>query len=128
MRGNIALSSDGHRRVVSGSGVRSAVKRLNRGTVLPESQADLFPEDLPDPGKVPDLRGSGFSHRSCAAVREYDLFSAARFLHVPVEFLDYKLRFLSCRGIFPGYRDLLSVKSDCMRNMKLADGSYDQGH
>lgn len=68
------------------------------------------------------------TEETLAAVREYDLFSAARFLHVPVEFLDYKLRFLSCRGIFPGYRDLLSVKSDCMRNMKLADGSYDQGH
>lgn len=58
-------------------------------------------------------------------IREYDLASAARILHVPVEFLDYKLRLLSALGRFTSYQDCLSVKSSCMRSMRIADYTYD---
>ena len=58
-------------------------------------------------------------------IREYDLASAARILRVPVEFLDYKLRLLYNTGKLENYRDFLSVRSDCMRSMKLADELYE---
>ena len=55
------------------------------------------------------------------AVREYDIVTASRLLHVPVEFLDYKLRLLNYRGLLANYRDFLSVKSDCMHSMQIDD-------
>ena len=53
------------------------------------------------------------------AIREYDIAAAARLLKVPVEFLDYKLRLLHGLGLFPDYRDVLSVKSSCLRGMNM---------
>ena len=52
------------------------------------------------------------------AIYEYDLASAAIKLHVPLEFLDYKLRLLHHTKRLDTYRDCFSVSSDCLLKMK----------
>ena len=54
-------------------------------------------------------------------IHEYDLATTAKMLHIPVEFLDYKLRLLYHTGRFQAYQDFLSVRSDCMKKMQLEE-------
>ena len=55
----------------------------------------------------------------------YDLVTYARMLHVPVEILDFKLRLLHHAKRFDHYQDLLSVRSDCLRNIQFERSAFD---
>jgi Zn-dependent peptidase ImmA (M78 family) len=58
-----------------------------------------------------------------SAIYEYDLLTAARILHVPVELLDYKLRLLHHTGQLENYVDVFGVQSNCL--LKIGDVSYE---
>lgn len=50
-------------------------------------------------------------------INAYDLASAAGILHVPLEFLDYKLRLLHKTRRLETYSDCFHVRSDCLLKM-----------
>ncbi len=59
------------------------------------------------------------------ALHEYDIATAARQLHVPVEFLDYKLRMMNRMKIVNAYNDAFHASSDCLKDMDLGREGWD---
>ena len=58
-------------------------------------------------------------------IRTYDLSASASILHVPIDILDFKLRLLRQTTQLDRYRDLLSVRSDCLKNIQFEKSSFD---
>lgn len=54
-----------------------------------------------------------------------DLLSAASALNVPIEILDFKLRLLHHEKRLENYREIISVRSDCLKGMHIARSAFD---
>ena len=83
-------------------------------TALMENEANFFTADvLLKDEETLDVIGS------------YDIAASASMLHVPVEILDFKLRLLHHAKKFDHYQDLLSVRSDCLKNIQFEISAFD---
>ena len=58
-------------------------------------------------------------------IRTYDLAASASILNVPIEILDFKLRLLHQGNKFDHYQDLLTVRSDFLRNIQFEKSAFD---
>lgn len=58
-------------------------------------------------------------------IRTYDLAASASILNVPIDILDFKLRLLHQTKRFDRYQDLLSVRSDFLKNIQFEKSALD---
>lgn len=93
---------------------RFGFRRDNSLTARMENEANFFAADV--------LLNT---EETLDAIRTNDLMTSASLLRVPVEILDFKLRLLSRSGNLAEYQDVLGVRSDCLKNMRIEKSAYD---
>jgi len=93
---------------------RFGFRRESSRTARMENEANFFAADvLLDTEETMDI------------ILTNDLMTSASLLRVPVEILDFKLRLLSRDGHLADYKDVLTVRSDCLKNMRIEKSAYD---